>query len=179
MNADDVVTKLLSLNDGEIVDQARLHKEAYLLQKCGAEFDIPFVYHHYGPYSPALADGWIEAKAGNRIEIEKKLGSHGVAHLIFRLVDRGVDLVRTVGALNADHARRLVEKMSEVSDTTLELAAAIVYLRDEEGYGNSVLNEVKVRKPHKATDSRLVGANELLQQLGLIEPQGDGPNEAA
>ena len=167
MNADDIVTKLLSLNNGGIVDQARLHKEAYLLQKCGAEFDIPFVYHHYGPYSPALADGWIEAKAHNRIEVEKKLGSHGVGYLRFRLVDDGVDAAKSIGALTTDHARDLVEKMSKVSDTTLELAAAIVYLRDEEGYGNEVLNEIVARKPHKATQKRLVGANDLLQRLGL------------
>ena len=177
MNADDIVTKLVSLNDGEIVDQSRLHKEAYLLQKCGARFDIPFIYHHYGPYSPALAEGWIEAKAGNRIEVERKFGSHGVGYLIFRLVDDDVDATKYVGALTTDHARDLVEKMSGVSATILELAAAIVYLRDEEGYGNDVLNEVKVRKPHKATHNRLVGANDLLHRLGLNESDKDAPVE--
>ena len=167
MNADDVVTNLISLNGGKLVDQARLHTEAYLLQKCGAELEIPFTYHHYGPYSPALAEGWVEAHAGNRIEIERKLRSYGVACLVFRLANNRDDSVATIGALSVDHARKLVETMSKVSDTTLELAGAIVYLRDEEGYGDGVVKEVMVRKPHKATDKRIVGAKMLLEKLGL------------
>ncbi len=61
MNAEDIVVNLITMHGGELVGRTRLQKGAYLLHCCGANFGLPFVYHHYGQYSFNLADGWVDA----------------------------------------------------------------------------------------------------------------------
>ena len=52
MNAEDIAAGLIALHENkELSGRKRLQKEAYLLHRCGANFDLPFTYHHYGPYS--------------------------------------------------------------------------------------------------------------------------------
>ena len=84
MNAKDIVVNLLKLNGRELNGQTRLQREAYLLDRCGAKFELSFTYHYSGPYSFELADGWADAKAEDRIEIEEKLGRYDVSHLSFK-----------------------------------------------------------------------------------------------
>ena len=166
MNVEDIVVNLIAMNGGELVGRTRLQKEAYLLHRCGADFDIPFTYHHYGPYSFALADGLIEAHCHDMIDMEERLGSYGVRYAIFRSKD-DTEAQDHLGNLSAERVRSLLEDMQEVSDIVLELAATIVYLRKEGGYGNKAMEETKARKPLKATESRMGHALMLLSKLGL------------
>ena len=166
MNVADIVVNLIALHGGEMVGRTRLQKEAYLLHRCGANLDLPFIYHHYGPYSFALVDGLIDARAEGRIEIEERLGSYGIRYAIFR--SKGTSGVRDrLGDLPATSVRSLLEKMQEVSDIVLELAATIVFLREDGGYGYDAMEETKERKPLKATRDRMEQALMLLRKLGL------------
>ncbi len=170
MKAEDVVVNLIKLNGSELVGRTRLQKEAYLLDRCGAAFSLPFTYHHYGPYSFELADGWEDARAEGRIEIEEELGRYGVPYSIFKLKESGGDpdsLPDSLGNLPAADARERLQKMADVSDIVLELAATIVYL--EKGYGERTIEELKMRKPLKATDGLIEKAKGLLRDLGLEE----------
>ena len=63
MNSEDIVVSLISMHGDELVGRTRLQKQAYLLHRCGANFDVSFVYHHYGPYSFDLVDGVTDARA--------------------------------------------------------------------------------------------------------------------
>ncbi len=45
MKAEDVVVNLIKLNDRELIGRTRLQKEAYLLDRCGAEFGLSFTYY--------------------------------------------------------------------------------------------------------------------------------------
>ena len=72
MNAEDIAVNLIKLSRGKLVGWTRLQKGAYLLDRCGAAFGLPFIYHYYGPYSFELAYGWEDALAEGRIEIEEK-----------------------------------------------------------------------------------------------------------
>lgn len=165
---EDIVVDLIALHDGELVGRTRLQKEAYLLHRCGANFDLPFpfIYHHYGPYSLALADGLIDAHAGDRIDVEERLGSYGIRYAIFR--SKGDhDAPDRLGDLSADRVRSLLREMQDVSDIVLELAAAIVFLREEGGYAHDAMEETKARKPLKATEARMEQALTLLRKLGL------------
>ncbi len=58
--------------------------------------------------------------------------------------------------------------MAEVSDLVLELAAAYVFLKEEEHYGDRAIEELKIRKPLTTRhDVRTQPAFNLLQELGL------------
>ena len=166
MNAEDIVVGLIALHGGELVGRTRLQKQAYLLHQCGANFDVSFVYHHYGPYSFDLVDGLTDARAEGRVKIRERTGSYGVPYAIFKLVDgKSPDYL---GSLSSAEIRVLIEKMLKVSDIVLELAATIVFLREEGGYpGDQAVEETRARKPLKATDERIDRALTLLDALGL------------
>ena len=65
MKAEDIVVGLVALNDKELIGRTRLQKITYLLDRCGAEFGLPFEYYRYGPLF-VRACGWSERCAGRR-----------------------------------------------------------------------------------------------------------------
>ena len=77
MKGKEIVVNLIALYGGELVGRTRLQKQAYLLHRCGGQFQLNFVYHHYGPYSFDLADGLTDARVEGQIEIEEKPGRYG------------------------------------------------------------------------------------------------------
>ena len=166
MNTEDIVVDLIALNDGQLLGRNRLQRQAYLLHRCGAEFNMRFVYYRYAPHSFELANGVIEACADQRIEIERSRGRHGIDHAIFK-TGKEVRHPDNIGCLSSEHARRLIAMMEQVSDTVLELAATIVFLRDERGRGARAVTETRARKPLKAQSGRLEGALTLVRRLGL------------
>ncbi len=175
MNSADIVVNLIKLNGGELVGRTRLQKCAYLLHRCGANFDLAFVYHHYGPYSFDLAAGCTDALSEDYIKSEEKVGRHGVPYAIFISKEErskeDADPPQPLGALSAAKADSLIQKMQKVTDIVLELAATIVFLRDEwDYYGKGKVDpveETKARKPLKATPERIEKARALIRALGL------------
>ncbi len=180
MSPEDIVTDMVTLNGGELVGRTRLQKQAYLLDRCGANFGLRFTYHYYGPYCFELAAGVDDARAEGRVNIEEKPGRHGVPYAIFRPgPESNGEHSDCLGGLTADQARDLLRNMKQVSDAVLELAATIVFLRDEWRYfgkdkGRSPVEETKARKPLKATEKRIAEALALLRNLDLWSPTGEG-----
>ncbi|MDE0059868.1 MAG: hypothetical protein OXI22_12960 [Defluviicoccus sp.] len=173
MTPEDIVVGLVALNGGQLVGRTRLQKQAYLLDRCGAEFGLEFTYHHYGPYSFELAGGCADAAADGQIQIEQQISQqHGVPYAIFRS-SNGDGASDRLGALSAGQARSLLGKMQGVSDIVLELAATIVFLRDEWPYygkgKTDAVEETKARKSLKATEKRIEEALGLIRALGLEE----------
>lgn len=167
MNATELVVKLIALHGGRVVGRTRLQKRTYLLHRCGGNFGLNFVYHHYGPYSFDLADGLTDARAEDLIEIKEFPGRYGVPYATFRLKESTGEPER-LGSLAGKDARRLRGILdSEASDIVLEIAATIVFLRDEGGYKEQAIEETKIRKPLKATEQRLSPALSLICDLGL------------
>ena len=166
MNAEDIVVGLIELCGGRLVGRTRLQKGAYLLHRCGANFDLSFVYHHYGPYSFDLANGCVNARANKRIRIEERTGRYGIRYAIFSLREDALSS-DGLGSLSADESRSLLEKMKKAEDIVLELAATIVYF-GENGYDmKGSIAETKARKPVKASPERLDKAFSLIRDLGL------------
>ena len=163
---DDIVVNLIALNNGELVGRTRLQKLAYLLHRCGANFDVPFVYHHYGPYAPLLANACLSARAERRITIEERPGRHGVPYAIFRIAG-DVRSPTGIGALPADKALSILARTKRASDFALELAASIVFLRDDDRYGAKAVRETAIRKPRKGTRENMREAFGLIRDLGL------------
>ena len=173
MNAEDIVVDLIALNGGRLVGRTRLQKGGYLLHRCGANFGLPFIYYHYGPYSSDLASGCLDALADKRIKIEERPGRHRVRYAIFTLGKDARPSGR-LGALSAAEARRLLKKMEKVSDIVLELAATIVYFVENGDDMKKAVEETKARKSIKASAERLREAYSLIRDLGL-----DPKNELA
>ena len=164
--AEGIVVDLIALHGGKLVGRTRLQKRAYLLHRCGAEFDVKFVYHYYGPYSFDLADGWVDARINDKIEMEEKEGRYGVPYSIFK-IKKKVKGSGYCGALSFAEARPFLKKIERVSDIVLEIAATIVFLRDDGGYPNTAVAETKARKPVKTGGGSLEAALSLIRELGL------------
>lgn len=164
MSAVDIVVALVALWGGELIGRTRLQKGAYLLHCCGANFDLFFVYHHYGPYSFKLAAGCADAIEERRLEMEERRGQRGR----YRVFKTG-ESRRSIGALSADDTRRIVQRLKDSTDLVLELAATIVFLREEGGYRKmeDAIVETRIRKVQKATDERMERALSLVHDLGL------------
>ena len=167
----------VALNGGELIGRTRLQKTIYLLDRCGAEFGLPFEYCRYGPYSFELVGGLNDALADERIDVEERPGRHKVRYAVFRT---DAERPETLGNLPADRAVSLLGRMKYVSDFVLELAATVVFLRDEWHYFGkdkvvaanamgAAVEETKRRKALKATPDRLEKALALLRDLGLAE----------
>ncbi len=175
----DIVVNLVALNGRKLVGRTRLQKQAYLLKHCGVGFNLQFTYYHYGPYSFNLVEGLTDAVAEKRVKVTEKSGSYGVPYAIFRLPDQTPSETATSLTLFSDRAEQLISKMKDVSDIVLELAATIVFLRDEwDYYGKkktdiiqedtrAAIEETRIRKPHKVHGENIQEAINLLTALEL------------
>ena len=173
MNAADVVVRVIRLNGGEVNGRTRLQKMVFLLDRCGADLGLNFTYHYYGPYSSDLTDGWLDAKAEDRIHVEEKIGGYGVPYSVFRLKKSRIRR-KDLGNLEPEEAEAATPKMREVSNTVLELAATMVFLQ-EEVPRERVIGELKALKPNKATDPLIAKAEGLLKALDL-HPRDAAPS---
>ena len=166
MVADDALVNLIRLN-GHSIDCERLQREAFLLTRCGADFELTFAYRNGGPYSPEFMTAWRNARSDTRIAVKEEKTRHGTRYRVYSRSEADKDAGTMVG-LSVDDTRSRLRKMAEVSDLVLELAAAFVYLRDEEQYGERAMDELKVRKPLTTMGGvRTQRALDLLNELGL------------
>jgi uncharacterized protein len=161
ISPDDVAVSIVALNGGELVGRTRLQKTAFLLECCGMESGLEFAYRHYGPFSVELARAWDDAEFDGRLEMVERPGFREMPYTVFTTNEAAPDCL---GELSASDVQKRLASMRHYSDVVLEVAATIVYLRD---LTDDPIEEVKIRKPHKATDQRIAQANQLIKELGL------------
>ena len=171
MNVENIVANLVALNGGELVGHMRLHKQTYLLDCCGADLGLQYTYHQRGPYSCELAAGPDYARAEGWIDIEERLGRYKISYAIFKTRNLA-EAPENLGKLSAEDARDLLEKMRDVSDTVLEIAATIAFMHNVWDYvgkpeGRSAVEETKARKSYEGIDEGISQALDLLRDLGL------------
>ncbi|MBS7704739.1 hypothetical protein [Chelatococcus asaccharovorans] len=161
---DDLVVGVVALSDGALVGRIRLQKVVYLLDRLGMKSDVPFEYHHYGPYSEALSDAVTDAKFWGRVEEEVSFRlNDGAPYSTFKTRSKAPE---TLGSLSSGDARRLLAKFAGCTSTVLELAATIHWLAFEEKVADWRA-EIKVRKAGKTGNGRLEAALTLLKEVGL------------
>jgi uncharacterized protein len=161
MTPEDVAVGIVALNGGKLVGRTRLQKAAFLLEQAGMNAGLEFFYYHFGPFSAELARGCDEAELDDRLKMEESPGSREMPYTVFTTIESPPSWL---GKLSEEHVRELLARMQEYSDVVVELAATIVYLRRP---GVDPIEEVKVRKPLKATPKRLELAQMLIGELGL------------
>lgn len=158
----DVVAKIISFNGGEIVGKTRLQKIFYLLDEKELVTSLDFDYHNYGPFSVDLAFATDDAVALGYLEQEVRQGYHAVSYTVYRLVQK----INTTDDTNSRNIAEALKTMSRFSALVLELAATARFLQ-KHGYETDFWDEVRKRKPGKASDSRIQKARELLTELCL------------
>jgi hypothetical protein len=161
----EMVVGLVALNDGEIVGKVRLQKSFYLLDACGLESGFDYDFHFYGPFSVDLSRAADDATALDRLGYEDKLGYHEVPYRVFR-ASHDAPLPDRLGRLSAAQVRENLKLMARYSAAELEVAASIVFLRDN-GYRDDPVAETCRRKPATATADRIAKAQRLIAELGL------------
>ena len=159
----DIVVGVVALNDGQLVGKTRLQKTVFLLVACGLESDVYFDYHNFGPFSSDLAIAIDDAVDAGRLDVDKKYGYHEVPYAIYCTEE---DAPEELGELPASKVREILQVLSRHSALELEVASTSHYLR-EAGYGDAAIEEIKVRKPLKASGKRLERSLQLLHDLGL------------
>jgi uncharacterized protein YwgA len=163
---DDIVVGVVALSGGELVGRIRLQKIVYLLEQKGLKSDAKFTYHHYGPYSEAIADAVTDAKFWDTLEETTEFRKlDGAPFSIFRS-HRPVSDFQQLGELPQQRASNLLERLHSENSTVLELAATIHWLIQVEKLPNWQ-EELDRRKPGKAKSGRLEKAMTLLNELGL------------
>ena len=162
MQAEEVVVNILALRGDSLAYQTRFHREVFLLDRgCSADLGLPFSYDKAQgcPYSYELVDGWIDARAHNRIELYEEKGLYGVPHLVFRLLPGGKDYETSldVGVLKASDARPVLARLAQAPSTVLAIAADIAYWEYEEKYcQDAALAELKIRKPFTTQNHEMI-----------------------
>ncbi|UYN94556.1 MAG: hypothetical protein KIT25_21390 [Enhydrobacter sp.] len=165
MNTEKLVTEIVTLNaDKKLVGKTRLQKTFYLLDQLGMNSDAEFDYHHYGPYSEDVASAAEMATLLYDFEAdERRSGARDVTYVVYSSKEKQP---KALGNLSQDRAKAALTSMASVSDVVLELAATMVFLRNN-GYEKDFVDEVRERKPLKATEDRLRRAQDLIKELGL------------
>ena len=159
----DIVVGVVALNDGQLVGKTRLQKTIFLLEACGLECGIDFDYHNFGPFSSDVAIAVDDARDMGLLRVDERYGYHAVPYAIFETEENAP---QGLGNLSAATVRRILQDLSQYSALELEVAATVHYLRETE-YGDDAIEEVKVRKPVKASRERLERSLQLLGGLGL------------
>lgn len=165
MNTEKLVAEIVALNDGKkLVGKTRLQKTFYLLDQLGMNSGAEFDYHHYGPYSADVASAAEMATLLHDFESEERhSGARGVPYVVYSSKE---EQPKKLGDLPRALAESALTSMAAVSDVVLELAATMVFLR-ENGYEDDFVEEVRERKPLKATEDRLDRAQKLIKALRL------------
>ena len=164
MTEPDIVAGVIALNRGRLVGKTRLQKTIYLLQKCGMEEVFDFDYYNFGPFSAELADAADWAEAEGKIITTQRSGSYAAPYTEYVARVAGPD---QIGGVTAKELSEILTKIESCSAITLELAATMVFLKDD-GVSEEALDETLAKlKPLKTTAERLSGAHKLVRQLNL------------
>ena len=159
------IPALIEAAGGEIVGKIRLQKMVYLLDQLGANSDLSFEYHHYGPYSDDLADA-VEDDVifGNIQEEQKRRLSDGVPYVVYRSSSE-IDPEKP-NVFSASPFKDAIQEMNRQSMTILELAATINWLAFREKVSDW-REELVRRKGVKTEGGRTELALDLLKHLKL------------
>jgi uncharacterized protein YwgA len=165
MSTEKLVTEIVALNEEKkLVGKTRLQKTFYLLDQLGMNSGAEFDYHHYGPYSADVASAAEMATLLYDFKAEERhSGARGVSYVAYSSKEKQP---KNLGDLPKAQAAAALAHMASVSDVVLELAATMVFLQ-KNGYARGFVEEVRERKPLKATEDRLDRAQKLIRKLGL------------
>lgn len=162
----DLIVDMIALSGGRLVGRTRLQKTVYLLDTQGLKSGAAYYYYNFGPFSDDIADAISDGKFAG--ELSEKTDYRQVDGSPFSIFEchKPVDGFETLGGLDREKARTLLEKLKAANSTVLELAATIHWLRFIEKV-QDWRTELKRRKGAKTEGGRVEQAVALLGELGV------------
>ncbi len=129
----------------KIETRKKLHKLVYLLQELGIELNQDFTFHHYGVFSPTLANDLSLASAEDTGFLEESRDSQGayVYELKQTSESNTESIVRSFVSEEDPILRDLVSKQPRY----LEVLSTIVYLYRNHYRGERLVAKLKELKP--------------------------------
>ena len=146
---------------GKLVGRTRIQKIGYLLEACGFEENLQYVYKHYGPYSESLSTGILNAGLVGVLEEIEQQASWGGTYSVFKTPT-------TSGAKVSKERLSLIKEAANADSVELELAATALFLF-KSGFPTSAWEETARRKPDKIVNGRIEKAKLLYNKLSKIE----------
>lgn len=162
----NLVVDIVALSGGRLVGRTRIQKIVYLLDAKGLKSGASYYYYNFGPFSDEVAAGVSDGKFGG--SLVEKIGyrqSDGSPFSIFE-TDKRSRQVSQLGHLNIHEARKLIDRLSSINSTVLELAATAHWLMVIEKVADW-RTELKRRKGTKTEGGRIDQATGLLAELGF------------
>ncbi len=151
-----------------VYGRVRIQKTAYFLKRMGmAELEgVDFFYHHYGPFSWAVADSLVDGVRCDALREEAKPLVDDRQRYAYRL---GQDVEEKVDAVTPESqalVKRLVSRVQGEHWRTLELASTIDFLEQRDGLSREkALSRALELKP--ACRDFTKEASQLLDDLAL------------
>lgn len=149
------VARLVQEAGGRIVGRTRLQKIACLLELAGVGDGFRFSYHHFGPYSEELSNAIETAEIFDKVNEETKQASWGGTYSIYTTQNKST--------ADSPIRQSILNETISVSAIALELAATAAYLAATDV--DNPWEEVRERKPEKATPEKVKEAKELYMRL--------------
>ena len=165
------LAKLIFLSGG-IESRKRIQKTVHLLQAAGAEFELAFRLHHYGPYSAELAEK-LDWMAENKILLETTNQTHVGKQYAYQLSEQAREKMQSFEATEAgqtaaagiERFREQLFRLKQTGPRVLELASTLVaYFQDKADWA-SALAATAAFKQEAVTSPNMQESLHLAQSL--------------
>jgi uncharacterized protein YwgA len=167
MDAETLILAVLdAVPNHEIQGKKRLQKMSYFALQTGAEANVRFFLHDFGPFSADVANATdLLSFLGDIDETEVQLGRTRLYSKLYRLADPD-----SVPEQLPEEAISALRILTEFSTIELEIASTIRYYMSSQGMDqSSAIEATKRLKPSKSQPAIVGRAKEALSRVGLDE----------
>ncbi len=166
MDAETFVLSLLDASPNkEIIGKKRLQKMAYLATNLGAQANVRFYLHDFGPFSADIASAAeMLSLFGEVSETQTQIGTAKRFVTVYR-IDAGTPIPERLPSAIADN----IAQLDRYSTVELEIASTILFFyNNTHNWHNSIL-ATQTLKPTKSVPRIIQRATEALSEVNLYE----------
>ena len=151
MDAETLILAVLdAIPNNQIQGKKRLQKMSYFALQTGAEADVRFFLHDFGPFSADIASATdLLSFLGDISEQEVQIGRNRLYSKLYRLTDPN-----NVPERLPEEAADAIRKLNEFSTIELEIASTILHFMSSEGMNQSSATEATQRLNTQQVSSR-------------------------
>jgi uncharacterized protein YwgA len=166
MNAEALVLAVLDAVPGhEVRGKKRLQKLSYFAVESGANTDVDFFLHDFGPFSPDVARATdLLSLFGEIIEEDAQYGQAKKYLKVFRLANPGAVAERL-----PQQTLKSIAVLNDYSTIELEIASTIRFFMREGLSAAAAVSATKELKPSKSEPNIIRRAEDALAKAGLDE----------
>lgn len=166
MDAEKLVLAVLgTIPSHEVRGKKRLQKLAFFAVNKGANSDVRYFLHDFGPFSPEVANATdFLSCVGEIAESEAQFSKTKRYMTVYRLANPSSEPERL-----PKEAADAIKQLNEYTTLELEIASTVLYfLRDGHSL-NEAVDATKQLKPSKSLPKVIQRAQEALSKVGLYE----------